>query len=181
MILKLWKTTREAKKKQLVEHQGLVTGTPETSDDEDEEDDVHDSTFCPVQHQRNSWMVSPNERNSQNFYQNDPAPQFMVPHKLTTYIKPHEKSRSSEGRYVRTEQEQINYPVLRMKDKEITATQHVRKGKVKFNARTNLGHSRRLDQYYMENEDFFSRYSYGGGKERKRILTGIMIQMMQKN
>ena len=92
MILKLWKTTLEAKKKQLVEHQGVVSGTPETSDDEDEEDDVHDSTFCPVQLQRNSWMLSPNERNRQNFYQNDPALQLMVPHKLITYLKPHEKS-----------------------------------------------------------------------------------------
>ena len=45
MVLKLWKTTLEAKKKQLVEHQGVVSGTPETSDDEDEEDDEHDSTF----------------------------------------------------------------------------------------------------------------------------------------
>ena len=46
MVLKLWKTTLEAKKKQLVEHQGVVPGTPESSDNEDEEDDEHDSTFC---------------------------------------------------------------------------------------------------------------------------------------
>ena len=66
MILKLWKTTLEAKKKQLVEHQGVVPGTPESSDDEDEEYDEHDFTFCAVQPQRISWMVSPNERNNQN-------------------------------------------------------------------------------------------------------------------
>ena len=72
MVLKLWKTTLEAKKKQLVEHQRVVSGTPETWDDEDEDDDEHDSTFCALQQQRISWMVSPNERTKQNFYQNDP-------------------------------------------------------------------------------------------------------------
>ena len=30
MVLKLWKTTLEAKKKQLVEHHGVVPGTPES-------------------------------------------------------------------------------------------------------------------------------------------------------
>ena len=108
MILKLWKTTLEAKKKQLVEHQGVVSGTPETSDDEDEDDDEHDSTFCTLQQQRISWRVSPNERTKENFYQNDPAPPQMVPHKLITSVKPHEKSRSLEGRGIGTQQEQIN-------------------------------------------------------------------------
>ena len=55
-----------------------------------------------------------------------------------------------------------------MKDKQITATQQVSRGNVKLNARTNLGHSRRLEQDYMENEDFFSRYSYGGGKRKSK-------------
>ena len=64
--------------------------------------------FCPVEAQRISWMVSQNERTNQNFYQNNPAPQLMVPHKLVTNVKPHEKSRSSEGRGACTQQEQIN-------------------------------------------------------------------------
>ena len=105
----------------------------------------------------------------------------MVPHKLTTYVKPHEKSRSSERRDVRTQQEQINYPILRMKDKQITATEQVSRGNVKLNARTNLGHTRRLEQDYMENEDFFQGILMVVEKERVRILMGIMIQMMQKN
>ena len=172
MILKVWKTTYEAKKKQLVDHQGVVSGTPETSEDEDEEDDVHDSTFCPVQLQRNSWMLSPNERNRQNFYQNDPAPQLMVPEKLTTYVKPHEKSRSSEERIVRTKQEQINFPILRMKDKQITASQQVSRGKVRLNARTNSEHTRRIKQNHMENEAFLSRYHYGGGKRKSNYSDG---------
>ena len=74
MILKLWKKTLESKKKQLVEHQGVVSGTPASSDDEDEEDDDQDSTICAVEPQRNDWMVSLNERINQNFYQKKLAP-----------------------------------------------------------------------------------------------------------
>ena len=67
MILKLWKKTLEGKKKQLVEHQGVVSGTPESSDDEDEEDDEHNSRFCAVESQRYSSMVPPNERMTGGF------------------------------------------------------------------------------------------------------------------
>ena len=133
---------------------------------------MHDSTFCPVQLQRNSWMLSPNERNRQNFYQNDPAPQLMVPDKLTTYVKPHEKSRRSEGRIVRTKQEQINFPILRTKDKQITASHQVSRGKVRLNARTNSEHTRRIKQNHMENEAFLSRYHYGGGKRKSNDSDG---------
>ena len=47
-----------------------MSGTPESSDDEDEEDDEHDSTFCAVQPQRNSWMVPPNEQMKVGFCEN---------------------------------------------------------------------------------------------------------------
>ena len=172
MVLKLWKTTLEAKKKQLVEHQGIVPGTPETSDDEDEEDAEYDSTFCAVQSQRSSCIVSPNGRNNQNFYQNDPVPQQIIPHELIINVRPQEKSRSSEGRGVRTQQEQINYPLLRKKDKQVAATQQVSCRRVKLNARTNLEHTRRIEQNYMENEAFLSRYSYGGGKRKSKDSDG---------
>ena len=151
MVSKLWKTTLEAKNKQLVEHQGIVPGTPESSDDEDEEDDEYDSTFCAVQPQRSFWTVSTNERNNPNFYQNDPVPQQIVPHELIINVGPQEKSRTSERRGVRTQLEQINDPLLRKKDKQVTGTQQASSRPVKLNARTNLERTRRLEQNYMEN------------------------------
>ena len=171
MILKLWKKTLEAKKKQLVEHQGVVPGTPETSDDEDE-DDVHESTFCAVQQQENSWMVSPNKLINQNFYQNEPVPQLLVPHKLITNVNPHEKSRSSEGRGVSTQQEHIHIPQLWKKDDQIPAIQQVSKRTVMLNASTNTEHTRREKWNYMEDEAFLSRYSYGGGKRKRKDSDG---------
>merc|ERR1712121_446493 len=122
-----------AKKKQLVEHQGVVPGTPETSDDDDE-DDVHESTFCAVQQQENSWMVSPNKVINQNFYQNEPAPQLLVPHKLITNVNPHEKSRSSKGRGVSPQQEHIRIPQFWKKDDQIMAIEQVSTRPVKLNA-----------------------------------------------
>ena len=127
-----------------------MSGTSETSDDEYEEDDEHDSTFCALQQQKISWMVSPNERTKQNFYQNDPAPPQMVPHKLITSVKPHEKCRSSKGRGVGTHLEQIN----------------VDAGIVNIGcciSRNGL----EIKQSYMENEAFLSMYNYGGGKRKK--------------
>ena len=166
MILKLWKVQLEAKKKELVEHQGIVPGTPESSDDEDEEDDEHDSTFCAIEPQKKYCIVSPNERTNQNLY--DPPTQQMVPRKLITNAKAHEKSRSSKGRGVRTQQEQMNYPILRKTDKQIKGTQQIVRRTLQFNARSNSNHTTRVKQNYMENESFLSRYSYGGGKRRKR-------------
>ena len=52
MILKLWKIQLEAKKKESVEHQGIVPGTPESSDDEDAEGNDHESTFCALEPQK---------------------------------------------------------------------------------------------------------------------------------
>ena len=150
-----------------MEHQGVVPGTPESSDDEDAEDDEHDSTFCEPQ--KNSSMVSPNDRTNLNFY--DQPPQLIVPHKLIANAKPYENSRSLEGRGVRTQQEQMNYPILRKKDKQITGTQQIVRRTVQFNARSILEHTAGIKQSYMENESFLSRYSYGGGKRRKRKST----------
>ena len=90
-------------------------------------------------------MVSPNERNKQNIYQNDPVPQQIVPYELIINVKPHEKSQSSDGQGVRTQQEQMNYPILRKKDKQITAIQQVSRRPVKFNTRTNPEHTRRME------------------------------------
>ena len=168
MILKLWKKTLESKKKQLVEHQGVVSGTPASSDDEDEEDDEQNSTICAVEPQRNDWMVSLNERINQNFYQNKPAPQQILPHKLITNVKPHKKSRSSKGRGARTQQEKINYRIMWKKDKQMTASQQVSRRSVKFNARSNSEHTTRLKQNHMENEAFLSRNFYGGGKRKSK-------------
>ena len=95
--------------------------------------------------------MSPNGRNNPNFYQNDPVPQQTIPHELIINVTPQEKSRSSEARSVRTQQEQIDDPLLRKKDKQVTATQQVSSRPVKLNARTNLEHTRRLEQNYMEN------------------------------
>ena len=149
MVLKLWKIQLEAKKKEIVEHQGVVPGTPESSDDEDAEGNDHESTFCALEPQKNYCMVSPNERTDQNFY--DPPPQQMVTQKLITNAIPYEKSRSSEGRGVRTQQEQMNYPILRKKDKQITRTQQIVRRTVQFNDKSSLEHTRRIKQNYMEN------------------------------
>ena len=172
MIMKLWNIQFEANKKELVDHQGIVPGTPENSDDEDEEDGEYDSTISAVQLQRNSWMVSPNERNDQSIHQYDPVPQQIVPSELIINVERHEKSRCSEGRGVRTQQEQINYPLLRKKDKQVTVTQQVSSGPLKLNARTNLEHTRRIEQNYMKNETFLSMYSYGGGKRKSNDSDG---------
>ena len=155
-----------------MEHQGIVPGTPESSDDEDEEDDEYDSTFCAVHTQRSSWMVSPNERSNQNLYHSDPVPQQIVPHELIINVNLHEKSRSSEGRRFRTQQEQINYSLLRKKDEQVTPTQQVSSRPVKLNARTHLEDTRRREENYMENEAFLSRYSYGGGKRKSKDSDG---------
>ena len=112
-------------------------------------------------------MVSTNERNNPNFYQNDPEPQLLVPHKLITN-NPHEKSRSSEGRGVSTQQEHIHIPQLWKKDDQIPAIQQVSKRTVMLNASTNTEHTRREKWNYMEDEAFLSRYSYGGGKRKKK-------------
>ena len=154
MILKLWKTSLKAKKKQLVEHQGVVPGTPESSDDEDEENDEHDSTFSAVQPVRNLWMVPPNERTNKNYYQNEPVQQQMVPHELTKNANPHEKFWSSQGWCVTTQQENINIPQIWKKDERIPVLQKVSLRTVKLKARTNTEHTRRIKHNYMENESF---------------------------
>ena len=150
MVLKLWKIQLDAKKKEIVEHQGVVPGTPESSDDEDAEDDDHESTFCPLEPQKNYCMVSPNEQTDQNFY--DPPQQQMATQQLITDAMPYEKSRSSEGRGVRTQQEQMNYPILRKKDKQTTRTQQIVRRTVQFNDKYSSEHTRRIKQNYMENE-----------------------------
>ena len=149
MVLKLWKIQLEAKKKEIVEHQGVVPGTPESSDDEDAEDDDHESIFCPLEKQKNYCMVSPNEQTDQNFY--DPPQQQMATQQLITDAMPYEKSRSSEGRGVRTQQEQMNYPILRKKDKQTTRTQQIVRRTVQFNDKSSSEHKRRIKQNYMEN------------------------------
>lgn len=134
-----------------MEHQGVVSGTPETSDDEDEDDNEHDSIFCALQQQKISWMVSPNERTKQNFYHNDPAPPQIVPHKLITSVKPHEKSRSLEGRGIGTQQKQINVDASIVNIGCCTSSNGLQ-----------------IKQSYMANEAFLSMYSYGGGKRKKK-------------
>ena len=168
MILKLWKKTLESKKKQLVEHQGVVSGTPPSSDDEDEEDDEQNSTICAIEPQRNDWMVSLNERINQNFFQNIPAPQHILPHKLITKVKPHKKSRSSKGRGVRTQQEKINYRIMWKKDKQMTANQQDSRRSLKFSARSKSEPTTSLERNHMEYETFMSRNFYGGGKRRRK-------------
>ena len=75
----------------------------------------------------------------------------MVPHKLITSVKPHEKSRSLEGRGIGTQQEQIN----------------VDAGIVNIGC-CNSPNGLEIKQSYMANEAFLSMYSYGGGKRRKK-------------
>ena len=150
MILKIWKKTLKGKKNQLVEHQGVVSGTPESSDDEDEEDDEHDSTFCAVESQRNSWMVPPNERSNHNF-NHSYVQQEMLPQKLMTSTKQHAKSRNLNGRGVSTQQEQLNIDA----DVVNIGSDTSRKGLEK-------------KQSYMENEALLSMYSDGGGKRKQK-------------
>ena len=66
----------------------------------------------------------------------------------------------------------MNYPILRKKDKQITATQHVTKRTVKLNATTNSEHTRRIKQNHMENEAFLSRCHYCGGKRTSNDFDG---------
>ena len=151
MILKLWKTTLEAKMKQLVEHQGVVPGTPESSDDENEEDDGHNYTFCALQPQRTFSTVLPNKRTNHNFYRSYPTTQQIFPQKLITSVKPNRNFWSSNRRGDSTQQHQINI-----------------NGNI-----VNIGYDTsqkglEIKQSYMENEAFLSKYSYGGGKKKKK-------------
>ena len=97
MILQLWKKTLKSKKNRLVDHQEVVPGTPESSDDEDEEDDEHDSIFCAVESQEFSPMVPPNQRNNHKLNYTYLQQQHMIPQKLIASVKPHAKSRNSNG------------------------------------------------------------------------------------
>merc|ERR1712033_114932 len=95
-----------------------------------------------------------------------------VPHKLITNANPHEKSRSSEGRGVSTQQEHIHIPQFWKKDDQITAIEQVSTRPVKLNASTNTEHNMRVKWNYMEDEAFLSRYSYGGRKRKKKDSDG---------
>ena len=150
MILELWKKTLKGKKNQLVDHQEVVPGTPESSDDEDEEDDEHDSTFCAVESQKNSPMVPPNQRTNHKGNYTYLQQQHIIPQKLIASVKPHTKSRNSNGWSVSIQQEQLNIDA------------HV------FNV--GIDTSRKgleINQSYMENEAFLTMFSYGGGKRKK--------------
>ena len=149
-ILELWKKTLKSKKNQLVDHQEVVSGTPESSDDEDEEDDEHDSTFCAVESQRISRIVQPNQRNNHKLNYTCLQQQQMIPQKLITSVKPHAKSRNSNGWGVSTQQEQLNIDA------------HV------FHVGSDISQKGlEINQSYMENEAFLSMYSYGGGKRKQ--------------
>ena len=93
--------------------------------------------------------------------QNESAPNTQI-----TDVKLLENSQSSIGQGNSTQEQQIDNSRLCYKHKHTTITTPTVTRTANFKLKSSTNHNAMMNQCYMDNEAFLSRYNYGGGKKR---------------